>query len=207
MNSVGAVIEGDNPLLRRYEDAYRVASALVKRGRILKIIGSILAGGLSLVATLSLIASLGGASLSGVASRPRSPFGTGFDGGVAGPFLVLGGMATFVLAVCGIGFGATLFEWGTSLSARGQLLQAQLDTAVHTSPFLREEEKREILGVPARENVGPMDHPAGQRSLGDAQPNRPDESVEGRTITCPQCAVVNPSGNQYCESCGHKLRV
>lgn len=198
MIPTAAVTGAENPLVRRYEDAYGVASALVRRGRVLKVIGSVLAGISFVVATLALLALVGTAS---VANRARNPFEAGFDSG-AGTALLSGG--TVILALFGLGVGAALFEWGTGLSARGQLLQAQLDIAVYASPFLEEQDKRNILGIPARNNAVPMGYPSGQ-SLPSAELSRPDQSSESRTVTCAECAAVNPFANQYCDNCGRKL--
>ena len=51
----------------------------------------------------------------------------------------------------GIFIGATAcalyFVLGVFISAQGQLLKATLDAAVHTSPFLDDEEKAAALGI------------------------------------------------------------
>lgn len=165
-----------NPVVRRYEDAYAVATAVVAQGNRLKTFGRVLVFGSILLAAFSFLALM--ASLAPGAGQ-QNPFGTGFGGpspsllGIGG--LILGGI---------IGsYGSSLVRNGTLLCAQGQLLFAQLDTTVHTSPFLGIDEKRVVLNLSA---TAPAAH------------------VED-TVTCRQCATVNPAANQFCESCGRKL--
>jgi len=169
-----------NPALRRYDDAYSVASALVRQGKRYKAIGSVLVFISILLGAFSLLALLAGLA---PGSGQQNPFGTGFRGPSSG---VLGIGGLFISL--GIGsIGSWLIRSGTLLSAQGQLLFAQLDIAVHTSPFLDTEEKRSVLDLD-------LDLPA--QGVAEHQED---------TVTCRQCAAVNPVANQYCESCGRRL--
>jgi len=59
--------------------------------------------------------------------------------------LVLGGLGLAIAVGVAIGILAV----GTLVSAQGQLLLATLDGTVNTSPFLTDEEKRDIMRIPA----------------------------------------------------------
>lgn len=109
---------------RRYKDAYHVAGVIVGLGRVLKIIGIV-------VAILTL--------LGGIVSFSAMPSVEG-----AGPL-------KFMMLAYGI-FGAVFawlvfWIWGVVISAVGQLLRATLDGAVHTSPFLNDDQRAEAMGV------------------------------------------------------------
>ena len=169
-------MEGNNLALSRYDDAYSVAAGVVKHGKRLKAIGRVLLVGSLLLGAVSLLALI--ASLAPGAARPN-PFG-----GFGSPSSGLDGIAGVLVAGVLGSYGASLTRSGTLMSAQGQLLFAQLDTAVHTSPFLDVEEKRAVLELPAPS---------------------PTARVE-ETVTCRQCAAVNPTVNQYCESCGHSVK-
>jgi hypothetical protein len=164
-----------NPVLRRYDDAYSVAAEVVKHGRRLKAIGRVLLVGSLLLGGVSLLALI--ASLAPGAPQPN-PFG-----GFGSPSPSLDGIAGVLVAGILGSYGASLTRNGTLLSAQGQLLLAQLDIAVHTSPFLDLEEKRAVLELPAPAPTGHVEE----------------------TVACRQCAAVNPIANQYCESCGRRL--
>lgn len=70
-------------------------------------------------------------SLSAIATRPSG-----------GGSLVVGGM--FVAAVVGVLF----WVCGVGVAAQGQILQATLDSAVATSPFLTDSERAQAKGLP-----------------------------------------------------------
>lgn len=72
---------------------------------------------------------------------------------VIGAFVVLVGISAGKadFAVGGIFLGALIagvaYVWGMLLALAPELGKAVLDTAVHTSPFLNEEQKLEAMGV------------------------------------------------------------
>jgi hypothetical protein len=58
------------------------------------------------------------------------------------------GLMGFLGGVLVAGFWfALFFVFGIAVSAQGQVLQAGLDTAVNTSPFLSNQEKAEVMRV------------------------------------------------------------
>ncbi len=107
----------DFPVLRRYQDAYRVATVLVGFGGIIKVIGGVIAIAVALL-------SLGSA---------HETVNVAVVGGV-----FLGLMAGFLCWVVGI-----------LVSAQGQILQATLDTAVASSPFLSDVERADAMRLPS----------------------------------------------------------
>jgi len=70
-----------------------------------------------------------------------------FIGGVA--FLVLGPNTPFrwIVSLAAVVCIFVLYMLGTLVSALGQGIKAQLDTAVHTSPFLTEGQKSIAMGL------------------------------------------------------------
>jgi len=110
-------------LRTRYVDAYRVARVINEVGTTIKIIGFILAGFVAMGSVTSL--------------TTRNPFTGGTSLGV--------GVVGFVIAA----FVALVgFVLGTLVSAQGQILMATLDTSVNSSPFLRDDDRAWVLGVP-----------------------------------------------------------
>jgi Mg/Co/Ni transporter MgtE len=108
--------------MSRYTDAYRVASATVALGTVIKVVG-VLLGLLIGFGMFAVAAAVGGPG-------PR--------GGGAG--LVLGlffGGATF----------AFFFVLGVILSSFGQLKKAALDGAVNSSPFLTNEQRADVMSL------------------------------------------------------------
>lgn len=109
---------------KRYKDSYRVAGVIVGLGKVLKVIGII-------VAVLCL--------LGGVISFSAMPSMEG-AGAVRAIMLIYG--------VFGALFSWLIFWlWGVVISAIGELLRATLDGAVHTSPFLTDDQRAEAMGV------------------------------------------------------------
>jgi hypothetical protein len=53
-------------------------------------------------------------------------------------------------AVLGALVGGLFFLFGILISAQGQILLAQADSAIHTSPFLTEEEKAKAMSLPSQ---------------------------------------------------------
>lgn len=109
---------------RRYKDSYRVAGVIVGLSKVLKVIGIV-------VAALCLLGSI--ISFSAL------------------PSIEGGGMMKAIVLGYGI-FGAifswlVFWLWGVVIGALGQLLRANLDEAVHTSPFLNDDQRAEVMGV------------------------------------------------------------
>jgi hypothetical protein len=69
----------------------------------------------------------------------------------------LGGMyggnggASFVVLIVGVLYGGIVFLFfyvvGVIVSAQGQILKAGLDTSVHTSPFVSNDDKAKIMSL------------------------------------------------------------
>jgi hypothetical protein len=114
-------------ITKRYADAYKVAKTVVGIGTLIKIIGAVAGGLIALV-------SMG---LGGVIAQAA------FGGGNAG--------AGVVFFVMGLFYGGLVFALfyicGVILSAQGQILQAGLDTAVNTSPFVNDHQKARIMSL------------------------------------------------------------
>lgn len=117
----------DNPLVKRYVDLYRVARLLITTAAVVKVIAGVVGVGIFLVWLLL---------SSGAAAFSDSPSGTGpgfvFVGLLGGAFF--GGVAGGFIFLCGI-----------FIAAQGQLLLAQADIAINTSPFLDQEERRQAM--------------------------------------------------------------
>ena len=110
--------------VKRYKDGYRIAGVIVGLGSILKIIGIVVAA----------LAFLGG-----------------IVGFTALPSVEGAGTMKTIMLLYGV-FGAifswlVFWLWGTVISAVGQLLKATLDGAVHTSPFLSDDQRAEAMGI------------------------------------------------------------
>jgi hypothetical protein len=55
-----------------------------------------------------------------------------------------------IVALISAAFEIVVFYFfGVVVTALGQNLQASLDTAVHSSPFLDDQEKRQAMGLPS----------------------------------------------------------
>jgi hypothetical protein len=101
----------------RYRDAYTMASDLDAQGQLVKGLGVVVAGILVIVALIA------GTNLEGTA---------GFGVFVAGSLLAA------------LAWGV-LHALGVHIAAQGQHLLAALDVAVHTSPFLSNEERLQAM--------------------------------------------------------------
>jgi len=114
--------ESRRRLLNRYLDLYRAAGLLVGLGNTVKVAGISAGAGILLLFTfVGIVAS----SQSGLAFFPM---------------LVVG-------AVFGALVGGIVFLLGILISAQGQILMAQADAAVHTSPFMTETEKLNAMSL------------------------------------------------------------
>jgi hypothetical protein len=106
-------------VVRRYDDAYLVANATVVVGKTIKVIGAVLAG-LIVVGTLLSTTEVKGDATIGL--------------------LLIGAIVSGVI-------GLFCYALGTLVKAQGQMVQASLDGAVNTSPFLTDELRAEIMSV------------------------------------------------------------
>ena len=133
---------------KRYSDAYLVAKATVSFGNLIKIIGVLLAG-VIIVAAL-FISNQAGAGAAGI---------------------VVGGILAASLS------GLLLYLLGVLVAANGQVLQATLDSAVNSSPFLTDADRAEIMSLTMQ----------GLEARGSAI-----SAVQNRLITfdCPQCGTT-----------------
>jgi hypothetical protein len=139
--------KSSNPVVDRYLDLYRVARFLDGLGTTVKTVGVILG-----VAIFILFFIIGAVA----SSQPASPFGpprssSQTDGGFILVWVIVG-------AIIGASVGGVLFILGVLVSAQGQILLAQADAAVHTSPFLTREDKAKAMSLSSRavqQIVGP----------------------------------------------------
>ena len=116
-------------VVTRYKTGYRVAGVIVALGTIVKVAGIVL--GVIYALALAVAAMIGGGSVPSM----------GISGGGAG----------IVAVIVGIVGGALvwLIFWlyGTLISAGGWVLRAVLDGAVHSSPFLSDDQRADAMGV------------------------------------------------------------
>ena len=118
---------------KRYRDGYRVAGATDGFGQLIKAIGILSGLGIGL---LGLIVSAGAAE-----QARKSSFGLSDGGGIAfGSILFFG--------ITGAIIGIIFWILGVIISAKGQELKASLDSAVHSSPFLSDAEKAQVMSLP-----------------------------------------------------------
>jgi hypothetical protein len=129
--AAASVTTGRSPVASRYIDLYRAARLLVGLGSTVKVIGIIF--GIGILLLFLLMASAGSSQ----------PFG--FNQSAANSFLI--GISV-IGAVLGAFVGGVIFLFGTLISAQGQLLMAHADSAVHTSPFLSDEERAAVMSLP-----------------------------------------------------------
>lgn len=131
-SSLNAAVDQTNVrtgrVLDRYTDAYRIARFLVTLGTLIKIVGGLL-GVLIAFTFFSFGAFVSSANM----RRPPN------DG------------AEVALLVVGLLWGAAVFTVffiaGVMISAQGQILKANLDAAVHTSPFVDDDQKAQIMSL------------------------------------------------------------
>lgn len=107
--------------MKRYADSYRVARVTVMIGTAIKFLGFLLA-------ILVLAATWLGAGLTGVSSYDSQAV------------LVIGTLLILIIV--------TLFYVaGVIVCAQGQTLKASLDGAVHSSPFLTDEQRAKVMSL------------------------------------------------------------
>ena len=106
---------------RRYQDAYLVARTTVTIGAAVKVVGIVL--GLLIVLAAVILGNILGNQLE----------------------------KTLQSFVCGVLLGAVvgipIYVLGVLVSAHGQVLKATLDTAVHGSPFLKQEDMARVMSL------------------------------------------------------------
>jgi hypothetical protein len=115
------------PLLKRYGDAYDVARGIVAHGTATKVLGWILAA----------ILFLAGMTLLDTFSIPQVRASL--------PPPLPGMFVSFVIAFA---VGYRIHGVGAAECARGQMLLASLDCAVHSSPFLSNTIRAKIMSLP-----------------------------------------------------------
>ncbi len=112
----------ERKLVRRYGDAYLRANTIVTIGNTIKVIGLVLA---ALIVLITVLFTIGQSKTS---DEMTLAFGGAFVAGIIG-------------MVC--------YALGILVAAQGQMLQAHLDTAVNSSPFLRDDLKAEVMSLPS----------------------------------------------------------
>ena len=115
------------PLLKRYGDAYDVARGIIAHGTATKVLGWILAG----------ILFFAGLLLLGTFSIPQAQASL--------PPPLPGMIVSFVVAFV---VGYRIHGVGAAECARGQMLLASLDCAVHGSPFLSNTIRAKVMSLP-----------------------------------------------------------
>jgi hypothetical protein len=118
MVAPGNASETPRNLKKRYSDAYLVSKVTVSFGNLMKIIGVLLTG-VIIVAALFM-------------SR---------QAGAGAAVIVVGGIIAAGLS------GLLLYLLGILVAAHGQVLQATLDTAVNSSPFLTDADRAAIMSL------------------------------------------------------------
>jgi len=129
----------------------------------------------------------------------------------AGVAQAVSGGAGFVV---GLMVAAVFFVIGVIVAAHGQLLKATLDTAVHSSPFLSNDNRAAIMSLASGAlpiDAGDVEPPDGGQVSTDpegetaeeSQPTEPDESTIGSF--CYHCGAEVAAGTTKCPSCGKRL--
>ena len=106
--------------MSRYRDAYHVARATTAIGGTVKVIGIVLA---SLVVLVVIAIALYAFNERGIMQ------------------------VSIPAVVFGLIFGIPVYVLGILVSAHGQVLKATLDSAVHTSPFLTDDQKLKVMSL------------------------------------------------------------
>lgn len=186
------------PLIQRYQDAYRVGRAVNALGSSVKFLGFVIALVMGLLWWVSV--SSGG--------EPR-----GGNVTVAQVLLLFGGLIS-ALAVF-------IVFWlvGTLLCALAQVLIASLDTAVNGSPFLADDQRLSAMSLDhlksalssASNDAAPPTVPVQSSAgvgLGDVSiaPRASESAGQAARAFCPACSapIANP-GSRFCVQCGQAL--
>lgn len=137
LDMVAAASDGmaRSPVVTRYVDLYRTAHVLTGLGTTVKTVGIIVA---AIILLFWFIVGVAAAS-----QTTSSQFTTQSS---------VGTVSFFVSMIIGVIFsalvGGLFFLLGILISAQGQLLMAQADSAVHTSPFLSDKERAAAMSLP-----------------------------------------------------------
>jgi hypothetical protein len=115
-----------NSLTSRYQDGYRLANTINGFGTLLKVVGGVLGGG---------IISIG--FIIGVIASDKM----GREGGIAFIGILL------LYGIIGAIVGLIFWVLGVIISAQGQMLKANFDSAVNSSPFLANEDRIKIMNL------------------------------------------------------------
>jgi hypothetical protein len=135
-----AAAQSRGAFVKRYLDLYRAARLLVTLGASVKTVGIVVG---AIIFLFWLI--VGFFVLS--QTQPSSPFGpspTAQSTAQTVTFLI----CLVIGTVFGALVGGLFFLLGVVISALGQLLMTQADSAVHTSPFLTHEERAAAMSLP-----------------------------------------------------------
>jgi hypothetical protein len=103
----------------RYDDAYSVAGAIIGWAALIKVFGAA-------AAVAVFVASI------------ASGDAVGLDAG---------GAAVIIGFLCGSLMWAVFYGIGVVVAAQGQILRASLDSAVHSSPFLTDQQRAEAMSL------------------------------------------------------------
>jgi hypothetical protein len=128
------------PSIKRYLDLYRVARLLIALGTTVKGVGVVLA---IIIFLFWLVVGF----IASSQTQPSSPFGPSRANAAT---IQIGSLFAFIVLglVSAALVGGLFFLLGVLISAQGQLLLAQADSAVHTSPFLTDKEKATVMSLP-----------------------------------------------------------
>ncbi len=130
MSAAKVIVIAPNPIrenaaVRRYRRLYDVAEKTIRLGETIRL-GSVVVGGLLIVA----------ASLAYQMSRAaHSAYPT----------------AAVWLVACAILVVLAAHIWGTVFRIQGHVLEATIDSAANTSPFLSQAERTEVMGLGTQE--------------------------------------------------------
>jgi len=124
-----------SPFVKRYLDLYRASRLLVALGTTVKTIGIVAA---IIIFLFWFIVGIAAAS-----ETSSSPFAAQSSAGAVSFFV-----STIIGVIFGALVGGLFFLLGVLISAQGQLLMAHADSAVHTSPFLSDEERAAAMSLP-----------------------------------------------------------
>lgn len=124
MQSDSRIASGGDQVVRRYQDSYLVAKTANTFGNLAKIAGFTVAGIIAFIGLLLTFITVASFRDSGV------------------------GFVVFLIALTlGAVIGSIFYVFGILLSALGQNLMATLDTAVHGSPFMSDEQKAQAMNL------------------------------------------------------------
>lgn len=168
----------ENPVVKRYRDAYRVATALVGLGTLIKLLGLVFAGIVLFVAFRF---------ANGVENS---------DPKVLGP-VVLAAMVGVLSWICGV-----------MIAALGQILRATLDNAVALSHFLTDPERVEAMGLPrsVTNRSNPQVADASDDAIEPDHTGDDEQNAEAASAPfCYHCGAEAPADATTCPTCGKRL--